>query len=89
MNSITRGFSLIVTEVAELNRCLLLLQIEKLEDELLPCEEQLGKILQMQTMSGRLAQKVLLQAVVEKFARLRNLQHELNYTEQLLSVASN
>lgn len=88
MNQIPGTFSLIVAEAAELNRRLLMLQIECLENELLPCED----VLKDMTVHGAgrwRQQKAFLQSVTEKFSRLRRLKYELSHTEQLLSVTRN
>ncbi len=77
-----------MVEAAELNRRLLLLQIETLEDELLPCEEHLADCLNAVRQGREIPDRQLLKKAGENFARLRRLQLELHSTEQLLIVAA-
>lgn len=88
---IDHNLPVLVAEVASLNRQLLLLQIEKLEDEILPCENQL-----QQALSHRLNHTIgnsgnnlttIFNSLATKVAMLRSLRTELNQTEKLVSVS--
>ncbi len=75
-----------VVEAAQLKRHLLLLQIENLENELLPCEESLAGCLAAIRQGREVPDRLLLKRARETFSQLRRLKHELNTTEEVLDV---
>jgi hypothetical protein len=77
-----------VVEAAQLKKHLLLLQIENLENELLPCEESLAGCLMALKQGHEVPDKLLLKKARETFSQLRRLKNELSSTEQVLDVAS-
>ncbi len=88
IDTIRENLNLMVIEAAELNRHLLLLQIGKLEDELLPCEQQLEECLQAINHGGEIPDRSVLERAAQTAARLRRLQIELQATEQLMQIAT-
>ncbi len=88
IDTIRENLNLMVIEAAELNRHLLLLQIGKLEDELLPCEQQLEECLQVISHGGEIPDRAVLERAAQTAARLRRLQIELQATEQLMQIAT-
>lgn len=77
-----------VVGAALLKRQLLLLQIESLENELLPCEESLAGCLAALRQGNEVPDGLLLKRARETFSLLRCLQQELNSTEQVLAVVA-
>ncbi|HNS08770.1 MAG TPA: hypothetical protein PKN29_03665 [Candidatus Ozemobacteraceae bacterium] len=88
IDTIRQNLNLMVIEAAELNRHLLLWQIGRLEDELLPCEQQLEECLQTISRGGRIADRAVIERAAQTAARLRRLQNELQATEQLMQIAT-
>lgn len=87
IDTIRENLNLMVIEAAELNRHLLLWQIGKLEDELLPCEQQLEECLQAISLGGEIPDRAVLERAAQTAASLRRLQNELQATEQLMQIA--
>ncbi len=73
-------------ELAELNRHFLLLQIEKIENELLPCEKQLEEALEAIRQGKSIADSHFLRHAAHKFSQLRSLQRRLKYTERQIAA---
>ncbi len=88
IDTIRQNLNLMVIEAAELNRHLLLWQIGKLEDELLPCEQQLEECLQVIRLGGAVTDRSVIEKAAQTAARLRHLQNELQATEQLMHIAA-
>ena len=87
IDTIRENLNLMVIEAAELNRHLLLWQIGKLEDELLPCEQQLEECLQAISLGCEIPDRAVLERAAQTAASLRRLQNELQATEQLMQIA--
>ena len=77
-----------VVEAAQLKRHLLLLQIENLENELLPCEESLAGCLTALSQGREIPDRLLLKRARDTFSQLRRLQQELSSTEEVLEVVT-
>lgn len=88
IDTIRQNLNLMVIEAAELNRHLLLWQIGKLEDELLPCEQQLEECLQAIRHGGQVPDRSVIDRAAQTAARLRRLQNELQATEHLMQIAT-
>lgn len=77
----------LVAEVANLNRQLLLLQIEELENEIIPCQHLLEQLLSSRNLAAASNSTARFKDLSTKFALLRSLREELNQTDRLANIA--
>ena len=87
INTIRQNLNQVVVEAAQLKRQLLMLQIENLENELLPCEESLAGCLAAIHQGKEIPNQLMLRKAAATAAQLRRLQQELHHTEHLLALA--
>ncbi len=88
MKNIRNNLDQLVIELALLKRNLLLMQIENLEDELLPCEEPLAGCLAALNQGKEIPDRLVIKKAAAASAQLHRLHHELSSTEHLLAVVS-
>ncbi len=88
IDTIRQNLNLMVVEAAGINRHLLLWQIGRLEEELLPCEQQLEECLQAIRCGRQIPDRAVIDRAAQTAARLRRLQSELQATEQLMQIAA-
>ncbi len=77
----------LVAEVANLNRQLLLLQIEELENEIIPCQHLLEQLLSSRNLTAEGNSNARFKNLPAKIALLRSLREELNQTDRLAIIA--
>ncbi len=75
----------ILTEVMNLNRQLLLLQIEKIEDEIIPLADIIKQFSDSPSMKAENIKSIISEAG-RKIARLNSLKHELFKTEAIAAT---
>jgi hypothetical protein len=86
-NNPSSSFEGLITEVAELNRQLLLLQISQIEDEIIPCKELL-QTLDPEDSPIETVFVSFFHELQQKISRLRHLKAELNRTEKLARLVT-
>lgn len=77
----------ILTEVMSINRQLLLMQIEKIEDEIIPLADFLQKFSDSKSIKDENdSLKSIISEAGQKMARLNSLKHELFKTEVIAAA---
>ena len=84
-NRITIGQ--LLCETASLNYQLLQLQINQLENELIPCINPLQTILDPNQSTSQISGSINLSAINDKLTRLQHLKFELSQTSLLCQAA--
>lgn len=79
----------LVVEVAHLNRQLLMLQIENLENEILPCQNDIEQALTTGKEANGLNTATIFTNLTAKVALLRSLRRELDQTNKLVNAGRN
>lgn len=85
--SLNTNLNGLLAEVANLNRQLLLLQIEELENEIIPCQQLLEQLLSSRNSAAACNSTARFKDLSTKIALLRSLRNELNQTDRLAIIA--
>lgn len=86
--NISPNYNFLVAEAAYLNKQLLLLQIEALENEIIPCQKQIELSLANLKLNNSNDCNFILAELAAKVALLRSLKQELRQTDKLADIAN-
>lgn len=78
--------STLVSEVSGLNKQLILLQIKKLEDEIIPFAEHLKPLINSDISYRTLYKKLRIHDLLQKISQLKSLKSALVQAEQLCNT---